>query len=78
MPTTDLTEALDAWRDAERRCELTDPGDPRYRSTAVAVIGAWLRYQELTGGEADSFVLVADEGHSFVAVGGGVKAVLDY
>lgn len=78
MSTTNISEALDAWREAERRWELTPADDNESRSSAIEVIAAWLRYQELTGLEQDSFVLVADEGHAFVAVGGGVKAALDY
>lgn len=78
MPTTNISEALDAWREAERRWELTDPDEKAYRSAAIEVIAAWLHYQELAGSEQDSFVLVADEAHAFVAVGGGVRAALDY
>ena len=75
---TDIPGALGRWREAERKWERTDPGDKAYRSAAIEVIRAWLSYQELTDREHDSFVLVADEEHAYVAVGGGVKAVLDY
>ncbi len=78
MPTRNIAEALDAWRAAERRWELIPSGDTESRGAAIEVIAAWLRYQELTGLEHDSFVLVADGGHAFVAVGGGIKAALDY
>jgi PAS domain-containing protein len=78
LPTTDISTALDDWREAERRWETTDPDGKAYRAAAIEVIAAWLRYQELTRRELDSFVLVADDAHTFVAVGGGVKAALDY
>ena len=78
MPTTDISAALDSWRASERRWEVTTSDDPTYRAVAIEVISAWLRYQELTDHDPGSFVLVADENHSYVAVGGGVKAVLDY
>ena len=78
MHATNLSAALDDWREAERRWEMTDPGDKAYRTTTIAVISAWLRYQELSDRQQESFVLVADESHTFVAVGGGVKAALDY
>lgn len=78
MHATNIPAALDDWREAERRWEMTDPEDKAYRTTAIAVISAWLRYQELSDREHESFVLVADEEHAYVAVGGGVKAALDY
>jgi hypothetical protein len=78
LTATTTSEALDAWREAERRWESTKPSDPNYRNTAIAVIAAWLAFQESTEIEQGSFVLVADGSHSFVAVGGGVKTVLDY
>jgi PAS domain S-box-containing protein len=78
LPTSDISDALGAWRAAERRWELTGSDDPTYRPVAIAVIAAWLRYQELTDHEPESFVLVADEDHSYVAVGGGVTASLGY
>jgi len=78
MTTHDVSEALDAWREAERRWERARADAPRYRDAAIDVLTAWLRYQELTDPEPGSFVLVADEGHAYVAVGGGVKAALGY
>jgi len=78
MPTTQIPDALDAWRAAERRWEATDPVAPGYREAAIEVIAAWLRYQELTEPDGGSFVLVADDDHRYVAVGGGVKAALGY
>jgi PAS domain-containing protein len=78
LHTKEISDALSAWRVSERQWELTQPDDPGYRRAAIEVITAWLRYQELTDPEPGVFVLVADEDHSFVAVGGGVKAALDY
>jgi len=75
-PTT--SEALAAWRDAERRWEYTRIDDPGFRAAGVEVVSAWLRYQELINRQPGSFVLVADDDHRYVAVGGGVKAVLGY
>jgi PAS domain S-box-containing protein len=57
---------------------VTQPDDARYRQAAIDVISAWLRYHELTDREPGSFVLVADEDRTYVAVGGGVKAALGY
>jgi PAS domain-containing protein len=78
LHSAEISDALSAWRVSERQWELTQPDDPGYRGAAIAVISAWLRYQELTDPEPGVFVLVADEDHSYVAVGGGVKAALDY
>ena len=78
MSATEISDALGAWRASERHWELIKADDPGYRGAAISVISAWLRYQELTDPEPGVFVLVADDGHSYVAVGGGVKAALDY
>ena len=78
MPTTQIPDALGAWRAAERRWEATDPAEPGYREAAIEVISAWLRYQELTERDQGSFVLVTDDDHRYVAVGGGVKVALGY
>jgi PAS domain S-box-containing protein len=76
--TSPLSDELDAWREAERRWEATDPTHPAYRARAIDVIAAWLRYQERTERNAGSFVLVADDEHTFVAVSDGVEAALGY
>ena len=78
VATASVIEALNAWREAERRWESTDPADPDYRASAIAVVSAWLRYQELAGEEPGSFVLVADDEHRYVAVSGGVESALGY
>ncbi len=78
MPTTKIPDALGAWRAAERRWEATDPAEPGYREAAIEVISAWLRYQELAERDQGSFVLVTDDDHRYVAVGGGVKVALGY
>ncbi len=78
MPTASITDALFAWREAERRWEGTDPADPDYRSSCVAVVSAWVRYHELMDEGAGSFVLVADDEHRYVAASHGVGAALGY
>ena len=78
MPTASISDALFAWREAERSWEATDPAGPDYRSSAIAVISAWLRYQELTDEDTGTFVLVADDEHRYIAVSDGVEAALGY
>lgn len=78
MATPSVIEALNTWREAERRWESTDPADADYRDSAIAVVSAWLRYQELAGEELGSFVLVADDEHCYVAVSEGVESALGY
>lgn len=74
-----VTELLSAWRAAERVWESTPPTDPAYRSSAIAVVRAWLAYHEATDeAAADSFALVADDGQRYVAATEGVRAVLGY
>jgi PAS domain S-box-containing protein len=78
LPITSIPDALVAWREAERRWESTTAADPGYGSAAIGVISAWLRYQELTDREPASFLLVADDDHRYVAVGGDVRSALGY
>jgi PAS domain S-box-containing protein len=78
LATSTISDALAAWREAERRWELTRLDDPGYRQAGIEVVAAWLRYHELTDREPASFVLVADDDHVYVAVGGGVRAALGY
>jgi PAS domain S-box-containing protein len=78
MPITSIPDALDAWREAERRWETTAPDDPGYGGAAIGVVSAWLRYQELTDRERSSVILVADDDHRYVAVGGDVQSALGY
>jgi PAS domain S-box-containing protein len=76
--STSNSEALAAWREAERRWEAAPLDSPGYRTAAIEVVSAWIRYHELINREPGSFVLVADDDHIYVAVGGGVEAVLGY
>jgi PAS domain S-box-containing protein len=78
VATESVIEALRAWREAERRWEATDPTDAEYRANGIAVISAWLRYQELAGEELGTFVLVADDEHRYVAVSNGVEDALGF
>ena len=78
VPVMTIIEALGSWREAERRWESTGRDDPGYHTAAIGVISAWLNYQELTPEAEGSFVLVADDDLTYVAVGGGVKAALGY
>ena len=78
MQTMTMSEAHAAWRAAERRWEDTRIDDPGFRAAGIEVVSAWLRYQELVDHEPGSFVLVADDDHTYVAVGSGVKDVLGY
>ena len=74
-----VTELLAAWRQAEREWEGTPADDPAYRSAATSVVRAWLAYQEASEKmAADSFALVADDDHRYVAVSQGVRNVLGY
>jgi PAS domain S-box-containing protein len=73
-----MNDALNDWREAERRWEATDSAGPDYRSSAIAVISAWLRYQELADGDTGSFVMVADDQHRYVAVSDGVETALGF
>ena len=74
-----IHEALNAWREAERRWEAMDPDDPAYRTASIAVVAAWLTYHARTeDADPGSFVLVADEEHRFVAVSNGVRSTLGY
>ncbi|MEO8437855.1 MAG: hypothetical protein ABI562_05290, partial [Chloroflexota bacterium] len=76
--TITITDALAAWRAAERRWEGTESSGPDYQAAAIGVIAAWLRYQDLAENETGSFVLVTDDEQRYVAVGGGVQAALGY
>jgi PAS domain S-box-containing protein len=78
VATRPVSNALDAWREAERRWEATDVADPAFRANGIAVVAAWLRYHDLLGDEPGSFVLVADDDHSYVAVCAGVAEALGY
>ncbi len=79
MTTPTITQALNSWRAAERRREATDPDDPMFRAASIELVSAWLDYQvAMEGFEPGSFVLVTDDEHRYVAVGGDVKAVLGY
>jgi PAS domain S-box-containing protein len=73
-----VSEALTAWREAERHWEATDIADAEFRANGIAVVSAWLRYHDLLGEEPGSFVMVADDDHRYVAVSEGVVAVLGY
>ncbi len=78
VATASVIEALNAWREAERRWEPTDPAAADYRPNAIAVVSAWLRYQELVGDEPGSIVLVTDDEHRYVAISDGVESALGY
>ncbi len=78
MITTTFSEALAAWRLAERRWEVARVDDPEFRALGIEVVSTWLRYHELMDREPGSFVLVADDDHAYVAVSDGVTAVLGY
>jgi PAS domain S-box-containing protein len=78
VATASVIKALNVWREAERRWEATDPADADYRASGIAVVSAWLRYQELVGEDPGSFVLVADDEHRYVAVSDGVESALGY
>lgn len=74
-----LQHLLSEWRVAERAWEQARPGDPGYRDAAIAVLDAWLAYQQAAEQEsAGEFALVADDEHRFVAVSAGVDAALGY
>src|SRR4029079_1637439 len=78
LTTMSASEALAAWRHAERRWEVARVDDPEFRALGIEVVATWLRYHELIDREPGSFVLVADDDDAYVAVSDGVTAVLGY
>jgi PAS domain-containing protein len=79
MSTPTVSEALDAWRAAERHWSATHPDDPTFRSASTDLVSAWLDYQLATGAfDPNCAVLVADDEQRYVAVVGKIGPILGY
>jgi PAS domain S-box-containing protein len=78
MSAPGLQDALATWRQAERRWESIDPGDPDYRPAALEVVSAWLSYHEASETERGTFVLIVDDEARYVGVSRGVTDILGY
>jgi PAS domain-containing protein len=67
-----------AWRAAERVLSTTPRESPAYHDALVAVVEAWLRYEERRPGSPNELILIADDDRTFLAVSNSVEATLGY